>query len=68
MALFFPEMIIVPDNADEVSCDGGGGSLGHPKVWYIIDGAQNAECGYCDRVFVKESAAALLTKKRDKVA
>jgi uncharacterized Zn-finger protein len=50
------EIIVVPDCADGVSCDGGGGALGHPKVWYSFDGAEAAECGYCDRLFVKEAA------------
>ncbi len=49
-----PEIIIVPDITDEVICDGGGGALGHPNVWYTFDGKDTAECGYCDRFFVKE--------------
>lgn len=48
-----PEIIVIEDNADEVSCDGGGGALGHPKVWYSFDGQDKVECGYCDRMFVK---------------
>ena len=51
-----PEIIVTPDSADGVSCDGGGGALGHPKVWYSFDGQTSVECGYCDRMFVKESA------------
>jgi uncharacterized Zn-finger protein len=51
-----PEVIVVDDDADEVSCDGGGGALGHPKVWYTFDGVDTTECGYCDRVFIKQSA------------
>lgn len=53
-----PEIITVPDDVDEVSCDGGGGALGHPKVWYSFDDGDIAECGYCDRLFVKERASA----------
>lgn len=48
-----PEVIIVADDADEVSCDGGGGALGHPLVWYSFDGGHAVTCGYCDREFVK---------------
>jgi len=48
-----PEIIKVPKDADGVSCDGGGGALGHPKVWYSFDGSNQVECLYCDRVFVK---------------
>ena len=51
-----PELIIVDDNADGVKCDGGGGVLGHPVVWYSFDGQDSVECGYCDRLFVKASA------------
>lgn len=37
----------------KVSCDGGGGALGHPKVWYVIpDDLGWIECGYCDKRFV----------------
>ena len=53
-----PEVIIVENDADEVACDGGGGAQGHPKVWYSFDGCDVAECGYCDRAFVKERALA----------
>lgn len=49
-----PEIIQVDPDADEVSCDGGGGPLGHPKVWYSFDGRKTVECGYCDRQFVKK--------------
>ncbi len=52
-----PEVIAVDDNTDEVSCDGGGGALGHPVVWYSLGGEDTAECKYCDRLFVKKSAA-----------
>ena len=49
-----PEIIAVATDADEVSCDGGGGALGHPVVWYAFEGRDSVECGYCDRVFVKK--------------
>ncbi len=49
-----PEIIRVDADADEVSCDGGGGPLGHPVVWYSFDARDRAECLYCDRCFVKE--------------
>lgn len=35
-----------------VSCDGGGGALGHPRVWLSIDEKIGwVECGYCDKRF-----------------
>jgi uncharacterized Zn-finger protein len=49
-----PEIIVVSDDCDEVRCDGGGGALGHPMVWYSFDHKDYAECGYCDRLFVKK--------------
>lgn len=48
-----PETFTVDADADQVSCDGGGGPLGHPVVWYSFDGQDTAECGYCDRRFIK---------------
>lgn len=51
-----PEIIEIPANADEVKCDGGGGALGHPLVWYTFDGRDRVECSYCDRLFLKKSA------------
>ncbi|PCJ03286.1 MAG: zinc-finger domain-containing protein [Alphaproteobacteria bacterium] len=50
-----PEKITVDHHADGVSCDGGGGALGHPKVWYGFDGQNSVECSYCARLFVKSS-------------
>jgi len=39
-----------------VACDGGGGALGHPKIWInLING--RGECGYCDRLFVLKEGA-----------
>jgi len=34
-----------------IACDGGGGALGHPKVWYSLEDGE-AICGYCDRKFI----------------
>jgi uncharacterized Zn-finger protein len=38
----------------EVACDGGGGALGHPKVYLHIDHdkGDSVTCGYCSRTFV----------------
>ncbi|MCY4005386.1 MAG: zinc-finger domain-containing protein [Rhodobacteraceae bacterium] len=42
----------------KVSCDGGGGALGHPKVWYVIPRDPGwIECGYCDKRFVFKDSA-----------
>jgi uncharacterized Zn-finger protein len=55
MKIDAPEIVIVPADTDEVSCDGGGGPLGHPLVYYSFDGCDCVECLYCDRRFVKKS-------------
>ena len=41
-----------------VSCDGGGGALGHPKVYMNLSKSGQVECGYCSRLFVHQSKAA----------
>ncbi|KAJ2784106.1 hypothetical protein H4R18_001328 [Coemansia javaensis] len=28
-------------------CDGGGGPLGHPRVWINLDEGKAEDCGYC---------------------
>lgn len=53
-----PEVIEV--TRSRIACDGGGGSLGHPRVWLEIDPKTGfVECGYCDRRYkLKPGAAA----------
>lgn len=41
-----------------VACDGGGGALGHPKVWMDMGQDNTVECKYCDRVFALDPNAA----------
>jgi len=36
-----------------VSCDGGGGALGHPKVYINLDLPGTHACGYCGRRFFR---------------
>ena len=44
-----PEIVEV--ETIEVSCDGDGGALGHPKVFLtLVDG--EVKCPYCDKIFV----------------
>jgi uncharacterized Zn-finger protein len=50
-----PEVIAVDSHADQVSCDGGGGPLGHPLVYYTFEKKDRVTCGYCDREFIRES-------------
>lgn len=44
-----PEVVYVRDR--RVPCDGGGGALGHPLVYYSLEDGE-ATCGYCGRKFI----------------
>jgi uncharacterized Zn-finger protein len=46
-----PEVIEITGKS--VACDGGGGALGHPKVFLTLDADGSVECPYCDRMFVQ---------------
>ncbi len=50
-----PEIIAVTSR--RVKCDGGGGALGHPLVFYDMGEEDFVECGYCDRRFVLAEGA-----------
>ncbi len=39
-----------------VACDGGGGPLGHPRVFLRIEGRETM-CPYCSRVYVLNEGA-----------
>ena len=43
---------IIPVGEHRVRCDGGGGALGHPRVYMEMGAAEFVECPYCDRRFV----------------
>ncbi len=45
-----PETIYV--NNVSVSCNGDGGTLGHPRVYLKMDERGSVDCGYCDRHFI----------------
>ncbi len=36
-----------------VACNGGGGPLGHPRVYLNLGPAGRIECPYCSRLYVK---------------
>ena len=52
-----PEIIEVDAHTESVGCDGGGGALGHPMVYYSFGTKDAVDCGYCGRRFVKRRAA-----------
>ena len=43
------ETIIVKKSS--VSCDGGGGALGHPKIYLTISEGGEIVCPYCSRTY-----------------
>ncbi len=43
---------------ETVACAGGGGPLGHPKVYLPVPPAGEAVCPYCSRRFVLAADAA----------
>jgi uncharacterized Zn-finger protein len=45
-----PEIAYV--TAHKISCNGGGGALGHPLTYYIIGEEGFVDCSYCDKRFI----------------
>ena len=44
-----------PVTGVRVACDGGGGALGHPRVWLTLDEAtRQVRCPYCSRLYVED--------------
>jgi len=39
------------------ACNGGGGPLGHPKVYLNLAADGQVECPYCSRLFVNRAVA-----------
>jgi len=48
---------IVETEQTRVACDGGGGALGHPKVFLEMGGENFVECPYCDKRFVLKAGS-----------
>jgi uncharacterized Zn-finger protein len=44
-------------DTDRVACDGGGGPLGHPKVYLNLGAEKRVECPYCSRLYVLREGA-----------
>ena len=50
---------IVEVDSETLSCDGGGGPLGHPRVFLNMEGKGRIDCPYCGcRFILKEGAEA----------
>jgi len=48
-----PEIIYVDEHEETIGCDGGGGAMGHPLVYYAFGERDHIDCGYCGRRFVR---------------
>ena len=47
------DMAVIPISQQRVSCNGGGGALGHPLVWLTLGTDGLVVCPYCSRTYVK---------------
>jgi uncharacterized Zn-finger protein len=56
MALKEPTEIFHVDDTT-VGCDGGGGALGHPKVFLNIGKSGEVDCPYCSRRYILNKGA-----------
>ena len=50
-----PEVIEVAST--QVACDGGGGALGHPRVFLNMGAKGHVECPYCGRKYILRAGA-----------
>jgi uncharacterized Zn-finger protein len=48
---------VITVDTDRVACDGGGGPLGHPKVYLNLGAEGRVECPYCSRLYVLAEGA-----------
>jgi uncharacterized Zn-finger protein len=48
---------VITVDTDRVACDGGGGALGHPKVYLNLGKEGRVECPYCSRLYVLREGA-----------
>ncbi len=47
---------VIQVREDRVACDGGGGALGHPRVFLNLGDEGEVVCPYCSRKFVLVTA------------
>ena len=45
-----------------IACDGGGGTLGHPKIYLEMGAASEVVCPYCSRRFVLKEGGVIDAK------
>lgn len=47
----------LPADGPVVACDGGGGALGHPRVYLNMGEKHSIDCPYCGRHYVLREGA-----------
>lgn len=47
--------MVIETNESRVSCNGGGGALGHPQIWLNMGADNTVTCPYCSRQFIKKN-------------
>lgn len=62
MAANTPETIYTATK--RVSCDGGEGALGHPRVWLEMGESPRVECPYCSQLYILKNDKAHTTQSR----
>ena len=51
-----PQGEVIQTTQSRVSCNGGGGALGHPQIWLNMNADGEVSCPYCSRHFVQIKA------------
>jgi len=51
-----PQGEVMQTTQSRVSCNGGGGALGHPQIWLNMNADGEVTCPYCSRHFVQIKA------------
>ena len=51
-----PQGEVIQTTQSRVSCNGGGGALGHPQIWLNMNADGEVTCPYCSRHFVQIKA------------
>lgn len=52
-----PPAEVIEVDSPKVACDGGGGALGHPRVYLNMGEHGSVDCPYCDRRYVLKAGA-----------
>ena len=51
-----PQGEVMQTTQSRVSCNGGGGALGHPQIWLNMNADGEVTCPYCSRHFMQIKA------------